>query len=450
MRYFKSLIRHFKQFAPERQIILIALFAGMIMIFAFGPQSHWDTPSYLRAWTVIKTGHLDVYRTPLYPAIIGFAHDILPNVYEYVVIILQHAVFIFSSLFFFKIAIRFCGYKNGYFLSIVYVVFPFFFIWGNKLYTESFAISLSVMIIYFMLDLFDCQFKDIWKMIKSALVLNTLLILMLMLRPSGIFFVGVILIAFLFSLLRRKFIVSLLFLSTILIGGLAQISYVKQINKDFGLHTPTFITTINRYIVGRYVGVIKSDGIADPSLKSDIEKFIAKNGESVDFMYTYRIANEMNALEAKYDMEELEHFVDGQYNARPVRNILAVLHHNTHYSMRFPIFESNYLFSYFPASFILMAVSYFTTLGFLYLLLIAVAMKLLWEFFVKKDKPYESIILLVAVFLNIVISLVGAQNEWSRLFLPVMPMAIILIVASCQDLIKEKSHGIKLNFNKQI
>lgn len=400
-----------------RIVLGISALLSIFLITIYGVVVYYDTTSYIDAWTSLQHGHIDSLRTPVYPVFLHALSTIFGQQhYLFIAICLQHLIFLVSLFFFYKLLKYFCGSKRTLFwLSLIYGCFPAISSWNNCILTESLAISGTVFLLY-------STFKTYQNpSIINGTILTVILLLLIFLRPIFIYIIPVYIVTsiILLSSSAKDKKGALAIGASALITALSSFLYMCEFKKEYGIYATSSVSVVNQYCISRKYGLMNTKLITDNSVKSDIEAFILANGEEdVDLPIIWE---ESQDLFHKYKLETLQK----EIRESSCHNLIAIAR-----SVKTRLMDSGskpLLFSPMWISIISIVCSalgiYLSTL---YLFLVLFTVILVAWVIKNKSIPWKTLLLFMLGVSNIVVAIVGAQDEWGRLIFPSMPIWFIL------------------------
>ena len=221
---------HVQSYNLKRKLIPIYSFSAFLflIIFIFGPSpTAGDTDTNFSAGSILANGMLDALRTPLYPLILNFFKLILSNniAIKLGVIIFQYLIFCISIFCFYCVCEFFIKHKGiVFFVVMCYACHPAILVWQKIIMTESMALSGVVFFLYFFVRFL------VTKKIIYSLLINLFLFLLIMLRPGFVFLIPIVILFWLYFILKLKKN-GIVGLAGILVVMILIIDYL-----DFGLH----------------------------------------------------------------------------------------------------------------------------------------------------------------------------------------------------------------------
>ena len=423
-----------EQIKKNRDLTIIyacAIVCSVVLILGWGVQISPDSPTYISAWENFSNGKIDVFRTPIYPFFLGTMKSMFGETYfRFATICVQHLIFLISTYYFYKTAQHFISVKRVVFLvSLFYATLSFFTTWNNCILTESLAISVMVILIYTIICLYQSQS---W---TSVIFYTSMLLMLIFLRPAFVYMLPILMATWLYLLLfKNKRKIAIKGISGTLVVIIALFSYMKTFECEYGLFTSSQVGTLNQVCIARQYGLFEPNSIQDPQLKAHIiesYKLYGKRRELED------VQMEIKGLMDNYDLHTLADAISESVKSNPQKWIASC-------GGRFMKSLDTSLFPKYLketdkcGNIVLDLITIPLPMKILYLFL-TIYPFVLCRWIVKKHAiPLLSFMFYLACISSIVVSIVGAQSEWSRLICPSMPLFLLMVGQIC-TLIKVKS-----------
>ena len=402
-----------------KTVYIFATLCSLVLIAGFGVCEIYDSFSYIDAWDSLSEGRLDALRTPVYPlflhglsVVFGLRH------YLFAAICFQHLFFLGSLYFFYRLLERFCSSRTlVFYLALIYGVLPAITSWNNCILTESLALSGTVILL-------ELVFRTMENPSAFRAVLIALLLtLLLLLRPIFIYIIPVFIVFFLALLLGRKGKKGAWCIGTgVLLSSLCFILYMHEFKKEYGIFASSNVSIINQYYMARQNNLIDTTAIRDARLRADIGEYFLQHGERVeDLSLVWEEAQEI-VTRHRLDVirESLETTARGNAfeTLRSVKNrFVSSAQKPLWFSPIWRISVCFYSFGFF--------------LNTLYLFLLVYSLILVCQIFKHRKLPWNTLLLYMLGISNIIVAVVGAQDEWGRLIFPSMPIWFILVGQLC-------------------
>lgn len=402
-----------------KTVYLFAVIFYSLSILLIGASDTADTPSYLSAWEIISRGHIDIFRTPIYPIYLGLLKIVVGVKYFKLIAVLgQYCLFLLSIYYFHFICLRLSNsYNITFWTTAFYALYPGIFTWCNTIQTESFALSFMVFLAYFLIRLYE-KFSLFYTISIAGLT-----IFLLMLRPAFIYLLPIFVVSYFFLLKtkeKRKQAIAGLFATSI--ATLVLILYMTAFSQEYGVFASSSVSTYNRWHIAREHGLLNISVINDSALKEDLEIYIRDHGECCEVQYIYP---EIREIFKKYDLKTLNDAVNSSALSHPMKNISKIGGR---------IYQASYLSNLTAygggvISTITDIVGLRTNV--VYLLLFIYTIVLVLWIIQHKYIPWISLVYYMIGTSNLVVVLIGAQAEWMRLVLPSIPLYLIFFAQLC-------------------
>lgn len=359
-----------------------------------------DTISYQQAATELLHGGFDAFRTPSYPLVLAICQQLtLSN--GYLLVALVQVVIFYLSIY--------CMYRTLLSLDVARnIAIVVVFLYAMNLFsghlnlsilTESLATSFCVF-------MFGCFVK--WlkhgRMVDIAAMLLCALFL-LFLRPSFLYMLVAmtVVVVVLLIIKQSKKAIQLAVVVAVLSGSM--FVYCKIIESKIGVFTPSTVSIINTYRNLGYIGKLKPENITDPEIKRraiDLENNVGRGDVCV--------GPYVEDLPPKQVYDEVQRMV-----CRDKLCYVKFLVVNSHYSA----YSESGLYN----------IDFRT----IYLFLIAVGCVVLYKFIRRKQYSMTVILLWLMCVGNIIVDLIGSYAEWGRLFMPSVPLLLMLVALCCNQ-----------------
>ena len=384
--------------SPLQIIYGLAIINSLALIFFVGWKTCPDSITYVQAWDVISSGEIDKWRTPIYPIFLGVIQSIVGKEYLHIATIcIQQLIFLLSIQYFYQAIRQLCQNLTVVFwITLFYALHPGVSSWNNFILTESLAVIFSVFLIYSALK--------VWKeaSLKACFYFTLWLLLLIFLRPAFVYMLPVSLVAWIMAGFKRKEIrsVSFICIAGVITVSCCQLLYMKAFETKYGVFTPSGISTVNQYCLAKQGNILNPDLIKHPKLKTYIERTINKETDEV-FDH--------------FELRDIQDAVSVSNKNNPIGYIKKAggrLFRAAHGSYPPSYCEGTYLWLSH-----LFAVPFYVMYQFLFIYFLV----LLYWMYRHKTVPWFSSFLFMLGCSNLIVAIVGAQAEWSRLVLPSLP-----------------------------
>lgn len=396
-------------------IIIIATILCVYLIISDGVLMDFDTVSYVRAWDNLKSGEIDLWRTPSYPIILGILKCCLGDYFMWATIIIQFITFIISIKYFYIVAGKLID-NEIIVISITafYALYPCIPTWNNYILTESFAVYGIIFFLYYIIKVY------VDKSIKYHIHLLICILFLIFLRPAIIFIIPILLLILCilgFKLSWAKTVrygfISLFGVCTCLSG------YIYLYQKKYGLSSPTAVGVLNNYYIARMDGKIKPEMTNNPSLSLYIEKSIKEHGEEYTNGSGYDLGREgINAIQT-YGPKNVSNLIS-KSNFNSISEQTKRFFHHIRKASQDKLFST-----YNPKWNLLSDITCLRMNTIYYLLLIHFLFLTYWMYRRKKIAWFSIFLFLLGVG-HLFIILYTCQNIWYRLIIPFTPVYLLM------------------------
>lgn len=395
-------------------ILTIILFTKEIGVF-------WvDTYSYIAAADRVMQGSIDIFRTPVYPLIIGVLRSIFGAGWSTALAIIQFILFCLSAYYLYKLAIEYIKKNRIVFWIIAfYLLYPGIQNFCQFMLTEVFAISFTIFLTYSLLQILkktgtirSCIWPCVW------------LFLLIFLRPVFIFMIPILLLFYIVMLIGRKINTTqaiLAFAAIAIVCGTV-FAYKSAINRKYGISSISSVTSINNYFTIRYAGIIEPKLTTDTILRQELIKTLPNKGVN----NTDTINKEIKQIMSTVSTLNLEAYENAAIKTHKTEICKGIIyrwaeivrgHEAVNSSMWYPTYTIQKTFM--PG------------MAFYFLFLIVITCITLVNWKMQKLFPYQSAFLITVCFGLFFTSVIGAQAEYSRLTMPTLPLFLLLFGKFC-------------------
>lgn len=407
-----------------KTIYFFAIVCAIISLFVYGVSDNCtDTGSYLTAWDNISSGHIDAFRTPIYPIYLGLVKSLFgKSYYGLAAVIGQYIVFFISINCFYTICSHFVKSSSIVFwITLFYSINPGFYSWSSCLLTESFALSGFVFLLYSLLSLYNGY------NLKGCVITSLLIIFLLFLRPAFIYILPILSLTWITSLIiKKKKRQAIAGLTGIGFSSILLFLYISMINQEHGVFTISSVSIYNQIYISRQFGLINPNVINDSIFKSEIEESYRKIGKKFD---TTIYGDSLLWVETShyfdnYDLKEINEVLNKSFAFDPFNHILRI-GNRTWYSAGDPLFCT-----YAELGIINKIIGAIGRFFLIYIFLLFYIVVLVKKS-IHGNIPWESITFCLFALGNLFVIVVGAPSTWSRLFLPSYPIILIFVGQIC-------------------
>lgn len=269
-----------RKFNPLYIAISLSLLMLAVIIMLKGSAAYnYDSPSYFSAWDdYLSKGEIDIFRTPVYPYVIGIGKLLLGETYwPYFTTILQAIVFYACGIVFTKVIFHFVSNRYAAWTT-VFLYFLFYPIINmiNVVGTEALSFSLVALWLYCV-----WQFMERPRL-SHGIYISLITLTLVMLRPSMLILaIAILLLAIVGSFMRQYRRNVLLLLPTLIPLIAAYVPYVNEMYRRTGLHTISTVSTINKYYMARQYDVVLPELLPDNPLAIKLMQCYSQRNDNV-------------------------------------------------------------------------------------------------------------------------------------------------------------------------
>lgn len=389
---------YLEKFYKLRYILILAVVNCLIMTYIFKVDISFDTYTYLDAWSSLSEGHIDKWRTPIYPIFLGTMQSVCGDNYLYYVVIVQHLAFLFSIRYLYHL-LRYSiqDKKKPFFLTLLYALYPCVATYNCCIMTETFAVTGSVFLMYSILKLYKTR--------KSLFGLYAFfwLLFLVFLRPAVVYLLPITIVGWCIVAIKEKS-----FSNTSVLCGMAGsvlvsislIVYMVMFKSSYGVFTPSGIGLINQYTVAKAANVIDLNTTGEElGFYQEAEKYINLMG--------------MEAFSDSLNQSISQN--KGRYISRIFLNVRKAAEDN--------LFEPSWPTGIIGVVSNLMGIK----LKIIYFVFLIYAIILLRWMNRQKEVAFFSCLLFMIGVSNFILIIMGSPGEYGRLSLPAIPAYLIMI-----------------------
>lgn len=361
-----------------------------------------DSQSYQEASVLLMKGEIDVFRTPCYPMVIAVCQLLTSSNSYNLLIGVQILIFYLSLYGLYWVMRRLKIVKiMAVIVCAIYALAPIVLMAQLFVMTESLAMSCSV---FFIACFVKWQQDGRW--IDVILVLLCALFL-LFLRPAFLYMLValVVIVAMLFK--RKDYQRGAQLCSVVIVSVSLMFGYCKLIESKTGIFTPSTVSIANKWMNAFKIGKVTPENITDPLIREKaMAVFQEGNGEEYPALTLYlsfsptQIDRELRAMERKDKLLRVKSFYVNC--SQTMKNI------GTYGGYRFDF-------------------------RLVYLLLLCVALYFSYNMLHGKKNSLLLFFLWLMCMGNIFVLLWSGFAEWCRLFLPSLPLLLVLVAMVCSS-----------------
>ncbi|MDE6283538.1 MAG: hypothetical protein K2L97_06075 [Muribaculaceae bacterium] len=382
------------QLSQSRQLWIIlavsVILQVLITLFARQPVPY-DTQSYLDAARLLRGGEIDIFRTPVYPALIAAAQYIAGDMALQAVVLFQTFVFYVSVVCLYGICVSLRLSRIWVLLTTcAYAFCPEILRFNALVLTEPLAVSgcvfLTAAYIRFMR-------RADWGSFAGVLFM---LIFLIFLRPSFSYIPIVLTVIGVWCLCRRRYRCGAGLVAAVVIGVVMLLGYCRMVEKRCGVFTPSVVSVINQCTQAQKIKLI-----------------------------TF---GELLVKEQQWRQEVGEENADGYIAGVSCQVVDRTLTHfkSNPIAWYWPLIKYNFPGFISSPVIVIGGIGIFLTFGQLCLIMLLMVGGIVWR------AAHAGRVNLMAVFLwmmcagNLVVIYLGTYNAWDRLFLPSYTLFILM------------------------
>ena len=421
-------------------IVLIVIIFRLIVFSDYSEYSiYFDTASYIEYDANILKGEVDAFRTPIFPYIIKLVSlftDDLRLIYIGTTFVHEIISIISVIILYVTLDKMFKSQIAKYTGTLLYACFPAIFTYNKVILTES--LSVSFYVIYFCLILQNIKETTTAKTIG----IGVFTLFLILLRPS-----------FLYLLVALGILYVLIFLikkenrKQAIIGGISLLSVVimlfvycflnKKQNDIFAISNVTQINQLDTII---QMGIYKTEDEKDKGIIEIIES-------NLDAGMTVWFRNTTNKIMSEYTPEEVD-----EYIGRCIKNNFSTYFNKTIQKVfNIASVDCDEIYLRKRTS---NAIGSTISFGLIYLYAFLEAIYIVIKGIKIKKVPTEQFIMLILILGQLATIIIGAQAEYSRLFITSLPIVLISItwhieeIINSREKIKDSLKKIKEKYNE--
>ena len=419
-------LNRLNSYSPRQLILTISAINALALMALYGVKFAPDSGAYINSWhTVYSKGDIAFGHPPVYPLIIGFFDQFTPFLSFWPLILTQFFFFLLSVLCFFEICRKLIRNRRiVLFVSLFYAVIPGFASWNLYVLTEAFGVSFLVIYCY-------CFIKVLFDHKSLFLVIQSLLLgIMIFMRPIFIFLIPIHIFIYILYLVWGNN--SKLFSMSGIISGLLVFAsvawYMSSFYNKYGIYNLSGVSVANQFYIARQYGILSPSVIENQNLRLYVENSYRKYGESLDSRTI--LWQETHKVFESYDVLTINQAVVASINVNKQKYLSGIVQ-RIYYAVRHPVFKTP--INVWGWILNLLGPSINSLILFLLIYIYIVFRYICCH----KRVPFLSVTLALIICANLMVVLLGAQDEYSRLILPSIPFAIIM-AGQVLELIKMK------------
>lgn len=386
---------------------------------------YYDTWTYITAFDVFLSGNLDLWRTPVYPLVLGFSKAIGgENHMCLIAIIIQYIYYFVGFFYYYRLAKAFINNNIIVFiLSCMYLCSPSTIGTCSVILTESLSITTLVLFVYNLFKVWQPGTK-----IANFFAVVLLGVVLIMLRPALIYILVAMGLCAAFLLIKNWRKGLLLLLSTSIVIGV-EFAYCDAFKKQFGVSAPGCVGIFNNYYIARQDAVFDFSVIDDDLMRADFENNFSKSPDpSVSDFW-----GEIDELFDKYGIQKVNDVLYENIIHNPAEALHSLISRCTEESAAsFSVFSLSG--DYGRLNNVKNIFEVKVPISYTYWIIIFYSCLLCVQIWRRHSVPF-SFILLLLVLGHYAVTILGAPYDFIRLNLPVFPL-VLLFSAQLLDMLK--------------
>lgn len=420
-------------FQTNPLVWLYAIAIISVILYDLTPSFNtFDTPYFIMAGeNLLNLVGFDCLRTPVYPLFVMFCRRIGgPEGMDWVITVFQSILFLVSVYSLYDTCKRVLKRSFlSFVITVYYIIIPAAG-WANEILTESFSVSLCVVLTHWIICFVQ---KPNWRLNVAIPVLLSLMVLM---RPNFIAFFAILPILWIYQWFKtreRGYLFALLF-CLVPIGG--YLGYCKAYEQQYGMFNSNCSVICCRYynlnscapenvrwdefvpnddkeelFVSRIVAARDS---GNPTY-GPVYDYIAETGDTIT------VLNVLDRMESSYKDELL------RYRIRLVTT--------SSFDFMMP-----WMYRHGGLSSLIWQFCHFIALpvSLLYFVVVAFAIAMLVVFTRKKHIPVIAVTFWAIIAAQVVGISISGSDSFDRLLMPVLPMALVLLGIGVESMLSER------------
>lgn len=388
-----------------------------------GPNYSVDTYTYINAADNVLGGSPDIVRTPIYPLVIGLFRGCFGAEYwPMALCIVQFGVLLLTAVYMYKIANRFIAKRKiQFWLIAAFLLLPGIVFFTVRLITEIFTVACVVFLCWVLVKNLPGPYKS-----RDVIEATLWLAILIFLRPICIILIPILLLYYLLMIPRlgkkRLGTIILSFVGVLLVMAMLA-CYKEAVHNKYGIESLTNVTTCNNYCALRYGGIIDPSLTQDPLLKQLLTETLSTKNQGHKYGL---VITEYYKIEKQINDAVFEQYVNKAMATYPSAFIKGLI---IRWTVEVKDCEMVPISGPFPISMICAILIPNMNTYLLFLLIFTIMTVVAW--YRTHRTPMESVLFLCICIGLYLATVAGAQSEYSRLNLPALPLAFILIGKFC-------------------
>lgn len=405
---------------------------GVMLIYQHADRGFmgYDTASYIMAGDHWLSGHIDSVRTPVYPLLLKLTGATLDSTASlWAIVLLQLAVFLLSIVFFRRLARRVWDNDAAVFVAgLAYATVPTITLWTAIALTESLTLSVVVFLLYALVRAVD------GRSVGQAVLTGAWLVMLVMLRPAMAYLVVAVAMVWVLLLFKSRDLrrVAVAGLAAALTTVLVTVGYMCWFKHTYGLFTMSEVGTCNLYHTLRINNEMDTALIADRPLRAEVSQCIQTTVVDDEQFDIQDLFIEYFYLSEEFGFVRLNTACQAVVANDPWclprcwwrhckeawQEPLVAVQSYEPWTVRHREAISRWV----PCA------------GWLYAFVLVFAVVLVCRIIKRHRVPWLATLLTLITLGNMAAVIIGAQDDWSRLMVPSMPVVILMAAIACREI----------------
>ncbi len=399
---------------PLRCIIILSGIMMIVELLCSGVRTCPDTLEFVAASDNVLRDGVDLMRTPSYPLLIKLMQVLLGGYYGYGVVLMQVVVTLVSLKYLWCLCQRVTP-RTGIVAAVVavYGLIPFATEWSLYLQTESLSVSGIIFMLWALVKIYDCPRP------RYTLGLSLLVMFLTFLRPALLYMLVAMAIVAILWLCQRRRRQALSLGVAVMLSLVSLYGYCKVFESKNGAFMLTAVSVINDEMILSREGLYRDLSFDDDKLNELLAEF--PKGDNLDMSSHYGWAWR---LRDSYPMSVHKRFLSEAKRQLGVRWYWHALM-RAYRSSELRLLDECHIYN-FKAVWSLVQTLIPVKLGDFYLILIIYAVLLVCMLVKHYKSHWLSWLMLLMCLGNIAVMSIGSFGEWMRLFMPSVPLVMLI------------------------
>ncbi len=395
------------------KVVLIVLSSVLLCVefLCFGVSTNYDSASYWTAWQSLTSGNLDLYRTPVYPLLLGGASCLFGTHAITAIILCQMVIFECSVFCFWSLTSLFTSSRKAMFcISAIYALAPGISTYTLCVLTESLSISGIVVLLWILHRFYQTPCA------VDAIFVVVLVVSLIFLRPVFLYLGVVVCVLVVLWWIQRRVKQAVTLLVSLLLTLSLLVCYVQDMQRIYGLAALTRVSLVND------AKISITEQFTD---QSDHVRWTTPEFQTIADSCALMGAASFITYQQNLSTDSLKAFVqEAKQQLGPVTWLRKA--YNRLWNSADDYFLHNYAHNL-PGylSFVAMIP---LKLYLLYVLLVGYSFILVYLVAWRRQISWLHWTLCLSCYGNIAVMTLGSFGEWSRLFVPSVPLMLLILL----------------------